>query len=178
VGLHIWLISYALELYPISLDKWMYKHTFDSYTQDGTKVLCRLSKTKWGPFQNVLYAGHCSSVYREDELPLYKITIMPLKALQSLFTNDVGILSSFPFLSWHASLGLLFLRQLRLESFLHAEGVGFGSFFHNFCAWMKLLYVLLRPKASFVQPLLVTWNTLYYTEIQVFWGPSARQAPQ
>jgi hypothetical protein len=150
VGLHIWLISYALVFYSISLGKWMYKHTFDSYTHDGTKVLCRLSKTKWGPFKKVFYAGHYSSIYRRDEPPLYKITIVPLKALHSLFTNDVGILSSFPFLSWCASSGLLFLCRLALEAFLHAEAGGFGLFFHRFCVWMKLSYVLLRPKAIFI----------------------------
>jgi hypothetical protein len=51
----------------------------------------------------VLYVEHCSSIYREDEPPLYKITIVPLKALHSLFINDVWILPSFPFLSYRAS---------------------------------------------------------------------------
>jgi hypothetical protein len=31
--------------------------------------------------KKVLYAGHCSPNYREDEPPLYRITIMPLKVL-------------------------------------------------------------------------------------------------
>jgi hypothetical protein len=126
----------------------VYKHTFGSYTQDDTKVLRRLSNTKRWPFQRVLYVGHCSSIYRKDEPPLYKITIMPLKALHSLFTNDVGILLSFPYLSCCATLGLLFHRQLALEGFLHAETSGFGSFFHHFCVQTKLLYVLLRPKPA------------------------------
>jgi hypothetical protein len=73
----------------------VYNPTFGSYTKDDTKVLRRLSKTKCKPTQKVLYAGHCSSIYREDEPPLYKITIVPSKALHSLFINDVWVLLSF-----------------------------------------------------------------------------------
>jgi hypothetical protein len=50
--------------------------------------------------EKVLCAVHCSSIYREDEPPLYKITIMPLKALHLLFTNvfeDDTMLDEGPF---------------------------------------------------------------------------------
>jgi hypothetical protein len=46
VELHIQLISYAIAFYSSFPDKWVYNHTFDSCTQDGTKVLHRLSNTK------------------------------------------------------------------------------------------------------------------------------------
>jgi hypothetical protein len=88
--------------------------------------------------------------------PLCKFTIVALKALHSLFMNDVGILSSFFFLSCCVSLGLLFLHQLALEVFLHVATSGLGSFSHRFCVQTKLMYVLLRPKTSFVQCLLFT----------------------
>jgi hypothetical protein len=54
-----------------------------------------------------LYAGHCSSIYREDEPPLYKITITPLKALLSLFTNAIGILPYFPFLYTYCAFSIV-----------------------------------------------------------------------
>jgi hypothetical protein len=60
------------------------------------KVLWRLSNTKLWPLKKVLYAGHRSSIYREDEPPLYTITIMSTKALHTLFTNDIKIITYFP----------------------------------------------------------------------------------
>jgi hypothetical protein len=39
--------------------------------------------------KKVSYAEHCSPIYRKDEPPSYKITIIPLKVLHTLFTNDV-----------------------------------------------------------------------------------------
>jgi hypothetical protein len=58
--------------------------------------------------ENVLYAGHCSSIYREDERLFYKITITSLKDLHSLFTNVVGTLLSFPFPCIHCALFVVF----------------------------------------------------------------------
>lgn len=46
VKLLIWPIPYALAFYSISLNKWVYKHTFGSCTWDDMKVLCRLSTMK------------------------------------------------------------------------------------------------------------------------------------
>jgi hypothetical protein len=66
--------------------------------------------------QKVIYAGHCSPIHREDEPPLYKITIVPLKALHSLFTNNIRAVF-FSFLCYYIGLGLLFLCQLALEAF-------------------------------------------------------------
>jgi hypothetical protein len=43
----------------------------------------------------VPYAGHCSSIYREDELPLYRITMTPIKVLHTLFTNDIRTIMYF-----------------------------------------------------------------------------------
>jgi hypothetical protein len=83
-------------------------------------IFLRLLNTKWHKgsskakqhevvaLEKVLYARHCSSIYREDEPPLYKITITSLKALHSLFTNVVGILLSFPFLRIHCALFIVF----------------------------------------------------------------------
>jgi hypothetical protein len=45
--------------------------------------------------KKVSYAGHYSPIYREDESPLYKITIMPLKVLHTLFINDVRAIMYF-----------------------------------------------------------------------------------
>jgi hypothetical protein len=36
-----------------------------------------------------------SSIYREDEPPLYRITIMPIKVLHTLFTNDIKTIMYF-----------------------------------------------------------------------------------
>jgi hypothetical protein len=58
--------------------------------------------------EKVLYTWHCLSIYRKDELPLYKITIIPLKALHSMFTNVVGILPYFPYLYTHCALFVVF----------------------------------------------------------------------
>jgi hypothetical protein len=40
--------------------------------------------------EKVLYTWHYSSIYREEEPPSYKITIMPLTVLHKLFTNVIG----------------------------------------------------------------------------------------
>jgi hypothetical protein len=45
--------------------------------------------------KKIPYAGHCSSIYREDETPLYRITIMPIKVLHTLFTNDIRTITYF-----------------------------------------------------------------------------------
>jgi hypothetical protein len=45
--------------------------------------------------QKVSYVGNCSLIYREDEPPSYKITIMPLKVLHTLFTNDIRAIVYF-----------------------------------------------------------------------------------
>jgi hypothetical protein len=45
--------------------------------------------------EKVLYVGHYLSIYREDELPLYRITIMPIKVSHTLFTNDIRTISYF-----------------------------------------------------------------------------------
>jgi hypothetical protein len=107
------LISYALAFYSICSDsKQIYKHTFDSLVQDGTKVVWRLSHTKLWPIEKVSYAGHCSPIYREDEPPSYKITIMALKVLHTLFTNGVRATMYF-LLSW-LLLGAFYAEDPRL----------------------------------------------------------------
>jgi hypothetical protein len=45
--------------------------------------------------EKVAYVGHRSSIYRDDEPPLYRITIMSIKVLHSLFTNDIRTLTYF-----------------------------------------------------------------------------------
>jgi hypothetical protein len=90
------LISYVLAFYFISTNvKQVYKHTLGSLIRDGMKVLRRLSSMKLWLLKKVLYAEHCSPIYREDELPLYKITIMLLKVLYTLFTNDIRVVLYF-----------------------------------------------------------------------------------
>jgi hypothetical protein len=59
------------------------------------KALQRLSNMKLCSSQKVSYTWHCSSINREDEPPSYKITIMPLKVLHTLFTNDIRVTSYF-----------------------------------------------------------------------------------
>jgi hypothetical protein len=146
----------CLDISFISFHKRMYNHTFGSYTQDDTKVLHKLSETKCKPTRRVLYAGHCSSINREDESPLYKITIVPLKALHSLFTNDVGILPSFPFLSCCASLGLLLLLQLVAEAFLHTvyQWILDEAFIHTLSFLDKAFFQ--TEATSFIQPSVFT----------------------
>jgi hypothetical protein len=58
--------------------------------------------------KNVTYAGYESPIYREDELSLYKITIMPLKALHSLFTNDIRVILYFLLSPLRRSWALLY----------------------------------------------------------------------
>jgi hypothetical protein len=95
--------------------------------------------------EKVLYVRHRLSIYREDELPLYKITTMPLKALHSLFTNDVRILLSFPFFTLIEPSSLLFIRDL-----FPAEVGCLNSHLCCSCVQTKLSFTLLWPKASFV----------------------------
>jgi hypothetical protein len=54
-------------------------HTFGSLLEGDTKILQRLRGTKLWPLGKVLYVEYYSSIYREDEPPLYKITIAPLR---------------------------------------------------------------------------------------------------
>ena len=52
------------------------------------------------PPKGALCKAHCSRIYWEDDQNLYKITIMPLKALHLLFTNvfeDDTMLDEGPF---------------------------------------------------------------------------------
>jgi hypothetical protein len=82
----------------------------------------------------VLYVGHCSLIYREDEPSLYRITIMPLKALQSLFTNDIRVVLYFllsPLLrrSWPSSYES-FSASWHSKPFSFPEGIDFGSHLH------------------------------------------------
>jgi hypothetical protein len=74
--LYMELILYALAFYSgFPYIEQVYKHTFGLLTHDDTKVLRRLSNTKLWPSKKVLYAGHCSTIYRKDELTSYKITV-------------------------------------------------------------------------------------------------------
>jgi hypothetical protein len=95
--------------------------------------------------EKILYIGHYSSIYREDEPPLYKITTMALKALQSLFTNHVRILLSFPFFTLIVPSSLLFIRGL-----FPVEAGYLNSHLRRLCVQTKLSFILLQPKASFV----------------------------
>jgi hypothetical protein len=63
--------------------------------EGGTKFLQRLSGTKLWPSKKLLYAGHCSSIYRGDESHLYRFTIMSIKVLNTLFTNDTRAITYF-----------------------------------------------------------------------------------
>jgi hypothetical protein len=135
---------------------------------------------KVAALKKVLYAGHCSSIFREHEPPLYKITIASFMALHSLFTNDIGILPSFPFLFTHCAFFVVFhstsffhrgwLPRLASsllvrvgEAFLHVASVE---------GQLRLACIinLKQLKASFVRISVYTWNTFDYA-MQVFWGP-------
>jgi hypothetical protein len=72
------------------------------------KVLQRLSNTKLRPLAKVPYAGHCSSIYRRDEPPLYIFTIMSIRVLHILFTNDIRTITYFLRLRLCGSQPLLF----------------------------------------------------------------------
>src|SRR5690349_17946793 len=83
--------------------------------------------------KKVLYAGHCSPIYREDESPSYKITIMPLKVLHTLFTYDIRAAMYFPFSllrrTWPSSRES-FSTGLHSKPFSFFEATNFGSHLH------------------------------------------------
>jgi hypothetical protein len=97
VNLYIELISYSLAF----LFHLLYQTSLQSYL--------RLLNARWNKdslkakqheamaFEKVSYAWHCSPIYRQDEQPLYKITIMPLKVLHTLFTDDINTSMYFLF---------------------------------------------------------------------------------
>jgi hypothetical protein len=96
VELSIKLISYVVAFYFISSDiKQIYKHTFNSWIQDDTKVLRRLSSTKLWSLEKILYVEHCLPIYREDEPPSYKITTILFKTLHTLFTDNIRVVLYF-----------------------------------------------------------------------------------
>jgi hypothetical protein len=59
------------------------------------KVLRRLRDTKLSHLKKLLYAGHCLSIYRGDELPLYTFIIMSIKVLHTLLTNSIRAVAYF-----------------------------------------------------------------------------------
>jgi hypothetical protein len=84
---------------------------------------------KLQPLQKVSYVGHCSPIYKEDEPPSYKITIMPLKVLHTLFTNDVGAIMYFlhsQLCGFRPPLFGRFSSGLYSKFFLVAEVIDFG----------------------------------------------------
>jgi hypothetical protein len=98
VKLCIGLISYTFVFYSIfSYIKQVYKHAFDSLTQDDTKVLQSLSNTKLWFSRKALYIGHCSLIYRKNKPLSYKITIIPLKVLHTSFIEDIRAAMYFLF---------------------------------------------------------------------------------
>jgi hypothetical protein len=149
------LISYALTFYFVSMGtKEVCKYTFGSLIQNDTKVLRRLSSTKLWPLKKVPYAGHCSHIYREEEPPSYKITIMPLKVLHTLFTNDIWAIMYFLFCWLHGLWPPLcesFSAGLHSKFFSVAEATDFGSHLRYLLINVKILYMLLWPKVSFVR---------------------------
>jgi hypothetical protein len=66
-----------------------------SLIEGGTKILRRLRGTKLWPLKKVLYVGHCSSIYRGDEPPLYRFTKMSIEDLYILLTNDIRVIAYF-----------------------------------------------------------------------------------
>jgi hypothetical protein len=82
------LIAYSFAFCSIfSYIKQVYKHTFISLTQDGTKVLQRLSNMKLWQSKKVLYAGHSSPIYREDVTPL---VLLALKLEHDIIFIDIS----------------------------------------------------------------------------------------
>jgi hypothetical protein len=80
--------------------------------------------------EKVLYAGHCSPIYREDGLPLYKITIMSLEVLHTLFTDDMRATMYFLFSLLHRSWPSSrenFSVGLHSKPFSFSEANDFGS---------------------------------------------------
>jgi hypothetical protein len=134
----------------------IYKYTFDFLTQDSLKVFRRLSEMKLEPFKRWIYVGHCSPIYREDEQFHGKLQTGS-QSSHIWFTNDMGTLLSFHFLSCCTKLRLRPPRHLTPES-LFIPKLAASSFFLVVClCWIKFLFTLLRlllvtlqPKASFV----------------------------
>jgi hypothetical protein len=71
--------------------------------------------------------GHCSSIYKEDEPALYRITIMPLRVLHTLLTNDIRAITYFLH-PWLHELGPSPLSPLAYiqSSFVAAKAIDFG----------------------------------------------------
>jgi hypothetical protein len=71
------------------------------------------------PPKGALCKAHCSRIYWEDDQNLYKITIMPLKASHSLFTNDIRVVLDFLLsLLLHRSWPSFSFVSLRVKLFL------------------------------------------------------------
>jgi hypothetical protein len=72
--------------------------------------------------KKVPYTWQCSSIYRKDELASYKITIMSLEVLHTLFTNDIRAILYFlpPLLrkSWPSSRESFFMPKLITSNFI------------------------------------------------------------
>jgi hypothetical protein len=45
--------------------------------------------------EKIFYVGHCSSIYRGDEPPLYRFTTMPIEVLYILLTNGIRAIAYF-----------------------------------------------------------------------------------
>lgn len=129
-SLYLPLHQINLQAYIRLLDKGWYKGSSKAERHEATTL------------EKVLYAGHCSSIYRGDESPLYRCTIMPIKVLYTLFTNGIRAIAYFlcPRLcGLRPSLFSSFSFGLRLK--LSTSAVVLVA-----CAQTKLFCTLLRLK--------------------------------
>jgi hypothetical protein len=117
----------------------VYKHIFDFFAQDSSKILQRLSEMKLKAFpKGSLYVGQCSPIYRQVEQLFGNY-----KYVHKVYTHDLQKMQghhcfSLSFLlhkSWTSSPSSRCIR-----SFLYAETSDLGSHLRCLHVWTKLLY--------------------------------------
>jgi hypothetical protein len=136
----------------------------------------QLLKTKWHKgsskakpheataLQKVLYAEHCSPIYREVEQLRRKLHTCPWVYIHdSLMIH--GHRCMFPFLSCCASIGLLFLSWLAFEAFLLCLPTSTRTFGTCVYRWNLLTRYFVRRPASSIDSSVP--ETLVYAEVKV-----------
>jgi hypothetical protein len=107
------------------------------------------AKRSLGPLKKILYAWHCSPIYRGVEQLHRKLHTCPW-GLHTWFTNDTGTSLSFPFLSCCTSLGLLSFCWLAFKAFFLCRSYQLQLARSPLVCIGKLSYTLFWPKISFV----------------------------
>ena len=140
-----WTIQYETHLichsifYPIFLRiKQVYKHTFDFFAQDSSKILWKLSKMNLNALERWTYVGSRSPIYREVKQLRRKLQTCPQCFTHMIYKWCGGItVFSLSFLldkSWTS-----FPSSLCTRSFLYAEASDLGSHLRRLRVWTKLL---------------------------------------